>query len=396
LKKLLFITWDADSPHYMQGLFLPIMIGLSKVGYKIELLHLSSIPKDFINSLKQKSESFNIQYTHVEIKRNPIGFIKSVAVGVQLVKDFKNENKDGILMPRSLITSLLIYIAGKGNLEIAFDADGMKVEERIDFAGWNKNGIKVKFFKKIEKWVISESKIVLVRSIKAKMFLLDKNPKLRHDKVFKVVNGVDPEIFKPIPATLRNDERAKMGVNENELLVLYAGTIAPQYCLNEMMFWFDCLSNFKSAKFIILTTQQRVVKESKWFDKLKDRIILKTVSSEEISLFLTCADVALAFRKATFSMQGVAPIKIGEYLLCGLPVIASLGIGDTEEELSQLKHSILVDESNEKELAASVDSFLARRTDGNGYPYQESIELGRINYSLEKSIESYMMALKDA
>ena len=41
-------------------------------------------------------------------------------------------------------------------------------------------------------------------------------------------------------------------------------------------------------------------------------------------------EVITALRRSSFSMRAVAPIKLGEYLLCGLPALASPGVGDTD------------------------------------------------------------------
>src|SRR5690606_35943047 len=77
----------------------------------------------------------------------------------------------------------------------------------------------------------------------------------------------------------------------------------------------------QEAKFLILTGNLEFA-ESKIPADLKEFIVLKKVNSEEVPSYLNAADLGFALRQPKFSMQGVAPIKLGEYLLCGLPVIA--------------------------------------------------------------------------
>ena len=55
-------------------------------------------------------------------------------------------------------------------------------------------------------------------------------------------------------------------------------------------------------------------------------------------------------------MQAVAPIKLGEYLLCGLPVVATAGIGDTDAISSDA--GMLLQRMDEAELQAAADWFI--------------------------------------
>ncbi len=61
-----------------------------------------------------------------------------------------------------------------------------------------------------------------------------------------------------------------------------------------------------------------------------DWISIERISPHDITKRLSGCDVGLSFRKAMFSTQGVAPIKLGDYLLSGVPVVGSPGIGNTQ------------------------------------------------------------------
>src|SRR5690606_14821514 len=69
---------------------------------------------------------------------------------------------------------------------------------------------------------------------------------------------------------------------------------------------------------------------------IADKVVVMEGLFNEIPAWLSAADLAFAIRKPLPSMRGVAPIKLGEYLLMGLPTIASKGIGDSEELLEAL------------------------------------------------------------
>lgn len=147
----------------------------------------------------------------------------------------------------------------------------------------------------------------------------------------------------------------------------------------------------KKSKFLILTgnidfAKQHLPKE------LQSEIILKSVTSDEVPFYLGAADLAFALRQPSFSMQGVAPIKLGEYLLCGLPVIASKGIGDTETILEQFKECYLY--NHENSLPEQNTSLLAFAENAIFADRNKIRETAQQFFSLEAAAESYIRVLE--
>ena len=145
------------------------------------------------------------------------------------------------------------------------------------------------------------------------------------------------------------------------------------------------------SKFLILTgnidfAQQHIPKE------LQSAIILKSVTSDEVPFYLNAADLAFALRQPSFSMQGVAPIKLGEYLLCGLPVIASKGIGDTENILHNFEECYLYDHSLPRSnQVENINQFLEKTI----FADKNNIAVKAQEYfSLEAAAESYQKVFR--
>ena len=92
-------------------------------------------------------------------------------------------------------------------------------------------------------------------------------------------------------------------------------------------------------------------------------------------------------------MQAVAPIKLGEYLLCGVPVVATAGIRDQGAISNDA--GLLLQCMDESELQSTadwfVDSVLSQRE-----RFRSSARLvGLSGFSLEASADSYQRALQD-
>ena len=90
-------------------------------------------------------------------------------------------------------------------------------------------------------------------------------------------------------------------------------------------------------------------------------------------------------------MQGVAPIKLGEYLLCGLPVISSKGIGDTDAILENFPECYLYDHAlglpAEQE---KITHFLEKAIFADRNKINEKAQSF---FSLEAAAASYLLAL---
>jgi glycosyltransferase involved in cell wall biosynthesis len=124
-----------------------------------------------------------------------------------------------------------------------------------------------------------------------------------------------------------------------------------------------------------------------------DSILVKNIPYSEIPDYLNISDIAFAIRLPKISMKGVAPIKLGEYMLMGLPIIASEGIGDTEEILSKTDHCYLYRHSDFENMENDIDNIEEIITFVNikaGLKSEKIRELGCEFYSLENSVESYL------
>jgi len=66
----------------------------------------------------------------------------------------------------------------------------------------------------------------------------------------------------------------------------------------------------------------------------------------------------IAFYRPGISRLGTSPVKVSEYLSCGLPVIINAGIGDTDRVIAQEDVGALVRDFNDDEYAKPPQLFL--------------------------------------
>lgn len=347
MTKILFITWDGPQTNYMEGLFMPIF---KKIAEKIPV-EFHVIQFTWANSIKNEevkktAVSLGIKYTTFPILKKPLASIGSLITlftsSKQIARYIKEKGID-IIMPRSTFPSFMVNALENINNSVIFDADGLPIDERVDFAGLGKNSRLYKWLKSIETKMLKNADAVVTRSQKAIDIHVQQIGEEFRNKFTVVYNGRNAQAFQ-LNAVWRASIRLKLEVDDDELLFVYCGSLGEQYCWEEMMATFEGYQKVGKAKFLVLTGNTEFA-----FQKLSSEqeksVFVKSVSFETIPHWLSAADVAFALRKPSYSMQGVAPIKLGEYLLMNLPTIASRGIGDTEAILEHFEGCFLFDHS---------------------------------------------------
>lgn len=363
-KNLLFITWDGPQTSYMEGLFMPIFQEIARTDeVKFHVIQFTWASVEKTAAVQKVAAEAGIIYTALPILRKPVaslGSFYTVFTASKKIKKYIQHHQIDIVMPRSTFPAMIVNkILGDGKItfkgfrgKLIFDADGLPLEERVDFAGLKKESRQYRWLKAAETKMLKSADAVITRSQKSINIHVQTIGELFRSKFSVVKNGRDTEFFK-MDIQVRNAARQHLNVTEEEKLFVYCGSLGQQYCFEEMKLIFNEYLQNRPAKWLILTGNTAFATENLGdFDA--EQIIVKNVPFTEIPFWLNAADVAFALRKPTFSMQGVAPIKLGEYLLMGIPTIASAGIGDTEEILRDFNDCFLYqnDQTLENQLAA--------------------------------------------
>lgn len=390
---ILFITWDGPQTNYMEGLFMPIFSRIQQNSNStFHIIQFTWASSEKITITQKAAQELNIIYTKRTIERQPvptIGNLFTIYNGITFLKNYIKDYDITIVMPRSTMPAIMVNQISKSNFKILFDADGLPLEERVDFSGLSKKSWSYKFLKNQEKKMLLVANGVITRSNQSIDFHLASNSKLDRKKFSVVYNGRDSQVFMP-NTSIRENKRSHLAISKETTVFVYSGSLGLQYGFDEMIAIFSefCKINSK-AVFLILTGSIEFAKDRIPIE-LSKKCIVKLVPFEEIPSYLSVADIAFAIREPKFSMQGVAPIKLGEYLLMGIPTIASAGIGDTEQILKNIPNCYLYDHENNNRIHDTVASI-----EGLLLSDRNEIRKVALNYfTIEKSVESYLIAFE--
>jgi len=159
--------------------------------------------------------------------------------------------------------------------------------------------------------------------------------------------------------------RKKEGM-ENDFVFLYPGKLRTHYMAGEMMDFFKiALEKMPNSRFVILTQEDAQRVKQLALDKGVDnaRVIIKKPTSSEIPDLLSLAHAGIFFI-SPYKKFGSSPIKLGEFLSCGVPVIINSGIGDTEELVVANRVGVVVKEFDAASYKMALEEFLQLLAEG--------------------------------
>lgn len=238
------------------------------------------------------------------------------------------------------------------------------------------------------------SKLILTNSQGTKdSLILNKN--IPSNKISIIPNGVNLTLFKKMSVSKKS-----LGLDENNQYIVFVGNLAPWQGL-------DCLinsmpkviSNNIRAKLLIVG--DGILKNDliKQVNKLKLEnfvIFLGSVPYEDVPRYINVSDVCVApFIKSRDNFM--SPLKLFEYLACGVPVVTS-NIRGAKELIENNGCGLLFNPDNCDELAESILIILndKKLRDEMGERGRIAVVSGYSWESVAKKIESeYMKIIYD-
>lgn len=387
---MLFVTWDGPSSTYMEGLFMPIFNEIKKYrNIEFHIIQFTWADRNKTNFVKSLANDLGILYTSVRVCRKPhsaIGSLFTVYKGVNILKNYIKKHNIGIVMPRSTMPAIMLNRIKNSSFKVIFDADGLPLEERIENGSLSRDGKMYKLLFKEELKQIYSADAVVVRASHAIEHYAKFSLSIK-DKVFVVVNGIDPDHFKP-NQIIREDLRRELKIANDDFVLLYSGSLGEKYDMENMLSLYNSLKNNLQVKFVVLTNNINLF-NNKFSCKVDNNVIVKALKSNQVGDYLNIADLALCLIKPTYAVKFVFPTKLGEYLLSGLPIIMTRNIGDFDQQGTD-KDFVLFTLNNHLDNNLLTKILELRN---NKSKTKDIREFGLEHFSLRKSAESYICAI---
>lgn len=160
----------------------------------------------------------------------------------------------------------------------------------------------------------------------------------------------------------RDRVRAELGL-QGKFVVTYSGSLhawqMPDQCLRMFQLIRECREN---AHFFALTTEPDAMRALAQKHGLQHKdFTLMRVSYEQVPYYLAAGDIGLLLREPSLVNKVASPVKFGEYLAAGLPLIMTEGIGDYSEWVRNHSVGVVYEYGAKKEeMISLVTKFLER------------------------------------
>ena len=362
MTKSLYISYNGIKEPIVRSQVLPYLRELTKQGIKFHLLTFEKekICKADKIAIRKILKDDNIGWSSLRYHKKPTvsATILDVLVGIVCSLFIVIRHRIKVIHARAIVSALIGYPVSRLLFKkFIFDTRGVDSEEYVDAGTWEKGSLKHKVVGSLEDGLVRHADCVVVLTDKFLEILKNKHQK--DDINFAVVPcAVDTNRFRkrePNDMVLE-----KLGLKD-KFVISYIGSLGTWYMLSEMVDFFKVLKEtVENAHFLILTqTDKEPVK--KMFEEKgisPNDFTLGVAEHEKISDYLSVCKVGIFFIKPVFSKLSSSPVKFGEYLSSGLPVIINYGIGDTEEVTENEKVGVVIDSFDLTSYAKAKDELL--------------------------------------
>ena len=395
--KVLFVSWDGPEQNYHESLFMPILAQGRRPGDEVHLFQYGWDSETRNASVRTEASRLGMPYTARSVWRTPQvpATAAMIAKGAVDLVRYARRHRIDVLMPRSTIPAAMALLAlpALPDARLLYDADGLMADERADFGGWSRQGLPYRTLRAIDDAVVRRADGVLTRTHRARGLLARRAGLDDSSKIVVVSNGKDADRFRPGTARDRAATREALGVAEGAPLLVYVGTLGPQYYPDRLAAFAAAVQARRPDTHLLVLTGNGDLAFAACRDAGLDPsgYTVRRAHPDDVPPYLAAADVGLAIRMVSLSQQAVAPIKVGEYLLCGLPVLSTRGVGDLDAQLDATVGKF-VGPLDAADLQRAADWLLNEVMPERDAFRQACRERGVRTFSLTHSASQYRMA----
>ena len=373
--RVLFLSYNGLLEPILSSQAIPYLKELAKKNFEFVLVtyekkkDLQNAGKDKINMIKDELRPLGIEWRYLRYHKNPKIFstLFDMLVGTLYCLYLIPAKRIKLVHLRGITPgSIMIFLSKVLKVKILFDMRGLLAEEMAAGGLWEEGGVQFKLVKTAEKSLLKIADAVTV--------LTKKHLQLNKDLDYLKNRDIPMDV---VPCCVDIDKfnydvnsdlsfKKKLGM-EGSFILMYQGKIGTFYLMDHMLdIYKNMLEIMPNAIFFILTTDctDPVSKAAILKGIKEDSIrVAKNIEFELMPKYLAIADAGIFFINP-YKKIGSSPIKMGEFLACGVPVIINPGVGDTEEIVLNNKVGVIVRQFDEMNYRSSIKELILLKQDG--------------------------------
>lgn len=368
-RQVLYISYNGMLQPLGQSQVIPYLKGIAQRGFEFTLLSFerdeayTHSGREQCARMKQELADSNIDWHWLRYHSRPSLSATAYDVwsGIRYCKWLAGLRPFGLLHARSHIpATIALRLKKRTGAKMIFDIRGLLADEYVDAGHWRQGSTAYRITKKLERDALCRADGVVTLT----------------ERIWPIIREWDglrcrPILHQVIPCCAdlqrfrfsnhaREQRRRSLGI-EDRLVVVYSGSIDGWYLTEQMADFFAVLRRQRpDALFLWLTpsNHERLdgLMQSRGVDQKDYRILASP--PQDVPEYLAAADIGLAFIKPCFSKLASSPTKYAEYLGCGLPLVISAGIGDSDALVAEHQAGVLINTFAEPDYLAAIEQLM--------------------------------------
>lgn len=362
--------------------------------------------KSLLKGVTRKKDKLNIKELYVGSYKSYITYPDKYVIGsflnfiifciLALPKILKG--KKVVILTRSFGFDKSLYVLKRifhQKISVVYDSRAAGAEEYKYYNEPLNEQSKKKFAQMLHienKMVVLADKVFCV-SNKLKEYHLRQHPEIPSHKFHINPCNADESIF-----YYKQDERDEIRQNlelNDRFVVVYSGGLQMKWHVPKLVFKAFSLikTEFDNAFFLILTHDQEIASEhAKQAGINEQNYKTMSLDNKQVRPYLSASDMGLLIRDNVIMNNVASPTKFAEYVMCGLPVVISDGVGDFSELAVQNQLGVSINFEHEKQFLTTLKSYCKTLSEQKK---DEISQWGRQNFSKQFQINNNLMVFKE-
>ena len=379
----IYVTHNGIGSALVRSQVLPYLRGLAARGHDVHLVTFERGDVHF------PAGEFPADHWH-SIPARPGSALLSkatdAAIGVVTLLRLCAHLRPRVLHARSYLPAAIVRVASMfARVPFIFDMRGFLGEEYVEGGHWRRRDIRFRLVRFAERDLLRRAAAIVVLTQEAAQ-------RLRGDRRYRpIVRG---SLVTVIPCTVDLD-RFRPVETAAPPAIVYAGSLGLWYALDAMLrVYLAARALVPALRFVVLNRDQQ---PEAWraAERLgvTDGLEVRGVDFAAMPPELARARVGICLLRQSGSKLASSPIKVAEYLACGLPVVVNQGQGDTASLVRRYAAGHVMEAYGDRDVAdagRAVATLLEDRT-----ARASARRLAEREYDLNEGVRRYAELYQD-
>ena len=304
-----FLTYNEPFSGIFKSQVIEVLKNYNDLGFKIKLISIISLRNFFSERKKIKKEY------HFSLVLPMFPFLRFWTVNRYFLRFFFKKSE--LIISRGIFATNLVFLTKLKNCKVIYDGRGAITSEQDEFGVYNGSGLENKIFKIEQKAILNSNYRI---SVSGKLLEYWKKEFLYNSKNHVII----PSCANYVVETKDFQEKK---INKEEIIIVFCGSSSKWHSFEIMVNHFEKFLKYSpKIKIVLLSKINNHIIDL--INKFPQRVTQDWVEPSKISNILMKADYGYVYRNQTKTNYVASPVKIAEYLSCGLKLLISDNLGD--------------------------------------------------------------------